>query len=179
METILNRLLPPNHCYPRTVMVPNAKTSGITAKQSAMLGNLTGSPWPVAVHQCARFTNDPRLSYERVVKRIIVYLLCTRDRGTKGIECFVDADFAGRLITWFRCRLTAWFRRWFRGWFTTRLRWRITAWFGGWFRGWFSTWFRWRLAAWLHLPVTSTIIWMWWVLSPPRRKYKAAAEYFL
>jgi hypothetical protein len=55
-----------------------------------------------AVHQCARFCNDPKLSHERAVKRITKYLLGTRDRGvicrpdkTKGLECFADADFAG------------------------------------------------------------------------------------
>lgn len=55
-----------------------------------------------AVHQCARFVADPRMSHEKAVKRIVRYLKRTRDRGiimnvdkTKGIECFVDADFAG------------------------------------------------------------------------------------
>jgi len=55
-----------------------------------------------AVHQCARFVADPRMSHEKAVKRIIRYLKKTRDKGiimhvdkTKGIECFVDADFAG------------------------------------------------------------------------------------
>jgi len=32
METIRNRLMSSNHCYPRTVMVPNAKKSGSSAK---------------------------------------------------------------------------------------------------------------------------------------------------
>ena len=56
----------------------------------------------MAVHQCARFSVDPRLTHERAVMRIGKYLLETRDRGirfkpdkSKGVECFVDADFAG------------------------------------------------------------------------------------
>ena len=55
-----------------------------------------------AVHQCARFVADPKMSHEKAVKRIVRYLKRTRDRGmimhvdkSKGIECFVDADFAG------------------------------------------------------------------------------------
>lgn len=55
-----------------------------------------------AVHQCARFVSDPKMSHEKAVKRIIRYLKRTRDKGiimqvdkSKGIECFVDADFAG------------------------------------------------------------------------------------
>ena len=55
-----------------------------------------------AVHQCARFCEDPKRSHERAVKRIVKYLLGTKERGivcrpdkTKGLECFADADFAG------------------------------------------------------------------------------------
>ena len=56
----------------------------------------------MAVHQCARFSVDPKLTHERAVLRIGKYLLGTRDKGIKfipdknrGVECFVDADFAG------------------------------------------------------------------------------------
>ena len=56
----------------------------------------------MAVHQCARFSIRPMLSHERAVKRIGRYLLATKDKGitfkidkNKGMECFVDADFAG------------------------------------------------------------------------------------
>ena len=56
----------------------------------------------MAVHACARFCNDPKLSHERAVKRIVKYLVTTRERGivftpdkSKGLECYVDADFAG------------------------------------------------------------------------------------
>ena len=56
----------------------------------------------MAVHQCARFNNQLMLSHERAIKRIAKYLKGTSDRGnvyhpnkTKGIECYVDADFFG------------------------------------------------------------------------------------
>ena len=55
-----------------------------------------------AVHQCARFTHDPKHSHGEAVKRIIRYLQGTKDKGialkpdgSKGIDCYVDADFAG------------------------------------------------------------------------------------
>jgi len=55
-----------------------------------------------AVHQCARFCEKPRMSHEKAIKRIVLYLKKTKDQGlilhidkSKGIECFVDADFAG------------------------------------------------------------------------------------
>ena len=56
----------------------------------------------MAVHQCARFSADPKITHERAVMRIGKYLLGTKDRGlkftpdtSKGVECHVDADFAG------------------------------------------------------------------------------------
>jgi hypothetical protein len=55
-----------------------------------------------AVHQCARFSSNPKLSHERAVKRIIRYLKGTKDKGiilkpnpSEGVKCYVDADFAG------------------------------------------------------------------------------------
>ncbi len=55
-----------------------------------------------AVHQCARFSTNPKRSHELAVKRIIRYLKGTRDKGyilqpngTDTIDCYVDADFAG------------------------------------------------------------------------------------
>lgn len=54
------------------------------------------------VQQCARFCNNPKQEHEQAVKRICRYLLSTRDKGlvlrpdkTKGLECYVDADWAG------------------------------------------------------------------------------------
>ena len=56
----------------------------------------------MAVHQAARFCQDPKLSHERAVQHIIRYLIGTKDKGLlfkpnkeKGLECYVDADFAG------------------------------------------------------------------------------------
>ena len=56
----------------------------------------------MAVQQCARFNNNPKKSHEEAVKRICRYLLRTKHRGlilkpdkSKGLECYVDADFAG------------------------------------------------------------------------------------
>ena len=70
-----------------------------------MLGYLQGTTRPdisMANHQCARFSSDPKLCHERAVKRIVRYLLDTKDKGiifrpdfSRGLECFVDADFAG------------------------------------------------------------------------------------
>lgn len=55
-----------------------------------------------AVHQCARFGNDPKLSHEAAVKRICRYLKGTQNEGlllkpdmSKSFECYVDADWAG------------------------------------------------------------------------------------
>jgi len=42
METIRNRFLSPNHCYPRTVMVPNANMSGTTARECIRGGGSNG-----------------------------------------------------------------------------------------------------------------------------------------
>ena len=70
-----------------------------------MLNYLAASTRPdclYAVHQCARFSANPKLSHERAVKRIVRYLKGTRDKGIilkpdpdDGIKCYVDADFAG------------------------------------------------------------------------------------
>ena len=55
-----------------------------------------------AVHQAARFTHNPKHSHAQAVKRIVRYLVSTRERGTifkpnldEGLDCYVDADFAG------------------------------------------------------------------------------------
>ncbi len=70
-----------------------------------MLGYLQGSTRPdiaIAVHQCARFCNDPKLSHERAIRRIGKYLNGKADKGfvfnptpSLGLECFAEADFAG------------------------------------------------------------------------------------
>ena len=73
-----------------------------------MLNYLASSSRPdisYAVHQAARFCADPKLIHEQAVKRIVRYLKGTSDKGiimkpdhSKGIECFVDASFAGDWI---------------------------------------------------------------------------------
>jgi hypothetical protein len=70
-----------------------------------MLTYLTGSVRPdiaMATHQCARFSIRPMRSHEIAVMRIGRYLLATKNRGMiyrpdpkRGLEVFVDADFAG------------------------------------------------------------------------------------
>ena len=55
-----------------------------------------------ATQQCARFCNNPGRDHEEAIKRICRYLLKTKSQGltlrpdkSKGLECFVDADWAG------------------------------------------------------------------------------------
>ena len=54
-----------------------------------------------AVHQCARFSNDPKASHASAVKHIGKYLLATKDQGIylrpndHSFDCWVDADFVG------------------------------------------------------------------------------------
>ena len=54
------------------------------------------------VHQCKRFCKSPELIHKRAVHHIVRYLATTREHGlnfklyrTSGLECSVDADFAG------------------------------------------------------------------------------------
>jgi hypothetical protein len=72
---------------------------------TGMLGYLQGTTRPdisMGTHQCARFNAQPKLCHERAIKRICKYLLATKDKGiifkpdvSRGLECHVDADFAG------------------------------------------------------------------------------------
>jgi hypothetical protein len=54
-----------------------------------------------SVHQCARFSADPKDSHAKAVKRIGKYLLATKDKGLilnpreHSFDCWVDADFVG------------------------------------------------------------------------------------
>ena len=55
-----------------------------------------------ATHSAAIFSANPKSSHDKGVKRIIKYLKGTEENGliiyprnNKGLECFVDADFAG------------------------------------------------------------------------------------
>lgn len=56
----------------------------------------------MAVQQVARFCTNPTREHEEAVKRICRYLLATRHHGltfrpdnTRGLECYVDADWMG------------------------------------------------------------------------------------
>ena len=55
-----------------------------------------------ATQQCARYSHCPKSEHEQAVKRICRYLHATKDLGmtfrpdpSKGLECYVDADWAG------------------------------------------------------------------------------------
>ena len=55
-----------------------------------------------AVHQCARFCVDLKLSHERAAHRIVKYLIGTKNKGLvfrpdkrKDVKVYVHADFAG------------------------------------------------------------------------------------
>ena len=57
----------------------------------------------MANHQCAIFHNDTNLSHERRINHINRYIMDTRDKvmiyipeTSRVLECYVDADFAGR-----------------------------------------------------------------------------------
>ena len=74
-----------------------------------MLNYLEGSTRPdlsMAVHQTARFNQNPMFSHEKAVKSVRQYLMNTKEKDiickvnrSKGIECYVDADFAGGGVT--------------------------------------------------------------------------------
>ena len=56
----------------------------------------------LAVHQCARFTNNNKVSHETAVKRTFRYLQGTKDNGLVFnpskklvVDCYADAYFAG------------------------------------------------------------------------------------
>ena len=66
------------------------------------LQNTTRPDILMAVHQCARFSINPKLSNKKAIKRIGRYLLGTKDRGvifkpdtSMGVQYYVDANFAG------------------------------------------------------------------------------------
>ncbi len=66
------------------------------------LQNMSRPEIAMAVHQTARFSNQPMLSHEKSIMRLGRYLLDTRKHGiiykpdkSLGLECYVDADFVG------------------------------------------------------------------------------------
>ena len=70
-----------------------------------LINYISGSSRPkiaYATHSAAIFSANPESSHYKGVKRIIKYLKGTKENGLimypkndKGLECFVDADFAG------------------------------------------------------------------------------------
>jgi hypothetical protein len=59
----------------------------------------------VAVHQCARFSSDPKQCHADAVWYFGRYLQGTQDQGmildpknAKSFECWVDADFLGQYV---------------------------------------------------------------------------------
>jgi hypothetical protein len=54
-----------------------------------------------AVHQCARYSSNPKQSHSAAVRYIVRYLVSTRNKGLilnptrHSFECYVDADFQG------------------------------------------------------------------------------------
>ncbi len=71
----------------------------------SMLAYLQGNTSPeisMATHKLAQFFQDSRLNHEQATTRLGRYLAHTKDRDivyepdkSMGIECYVDADFAG------------------------------------------------------------------------------------
>jgi hypothetical protein len=66
------------------------------------LANTSRPDIAFAVNQCARFGTNPREPHHKAIKRIVGYLIKTRDEGMRirptgknTIDCYVDSDFAG------------------------------------------------------------------------------------
>ena len=54
-----------------------------------MLGHLQGTSCPaiaISTHQCAKYNNGPKLSHKRTVKKVVRYLLETRDKGISNLQ---------------------------------------------------------------------------------------------
>ena len=69
----------------------------------SFLAQMTRADIAFAVHQCARFSQDPKLIHEKAVKYIGRYLLATRSKGLIltpserfSLDAYCDSDFAGR-----------------------------------------------------------------------------------
>ena len=69
-----------------------------------MLSYLQGNSFPdmsMDVHQTEQFSNNPMLLHERSIKKLGQYMYHNKKEGivytpdtSKGLECYVDADFA-------------------------------------------------------------------------------------
>jgi hypothetical protein len=94
---------------PKEILVQEGKPTKMDWNYWSILGQLsyltcsTRGELAFSVHQCARFVADPTLQHEKALKKILKYLQGTLlDEGmiikpdkALGLECYVDADFAG------------------------------------------------------------------------------------
>jgi hypothetical protein len=112
-------------------MKPNTKTKDKAASSSTILScDLDGKPFiekwdyrsimigklnflekstrpeiAYAVHQCTRFSSNPKQSHANAVKYLCRYLMATKDKGLilrpdlkKSFEVHIDCDFAGNWV---------------------------------------------------------------------------------
>ena len=63
--------------------------------------NTKRSDTMMAMHQCARFSENPKLSHEKVIKKLVKYLIGTNNIGIEskinsslGLTAYTDSDFA-------------------------------------------------------------------------------------
>ena len=96
-----NAVLQPNPNAPRFEATWNYRS--VIGKLNFLAQN-TRPDISMAVHQCARYVNNPNSSHMEAVKYLCRYLLQTRTRGlilrpngNTSLDAYVDSDFAG---TW-------------------------------------------------------------------------------
>jgi hypothetical protein len=100
-----------------SISTPAEKSLGICENDEPALGNFnyrsvvgiamflcnnTRLDCAMAVHQCARYSSNPKRTHEAALKRIGRYLVRTANRGliiwpttNLKVDCYVDADVAG------------------------------------------------------------------------------------
>jgi hypothetical protein len=95
-----------------TTAILHADTEGLARQESwnypsviGQLNYLAQNSRPdisFAVHQCARFSKEPKALHEKAVKRIIYYLQYTRDKQiimkpnkNISLDAYCNSDFAG------------------------------------------------------------------------------------
>ena len=107
--TLNQSRLPPRAPMGAGLMLPLLPANLTTAPPSACSCTLATTraltaPW-LCIHQCARYSNNPKLPHDVSVKHIGRYLLGILDKGyiikplakneRMTLDCFCDADFAG------------------------------------------------------------------------------------
>jgi Reverse transcriptase (RNA-dependent DNA polymerase) len=69
-----------------------------------------------AVHQCARFSENPKVEHTIALKMIGRYLMHTAEKGIichpnkESLNCYCDADFSGNWERWLHCSFSFWIR---------------------------------------------------------------------